>query len=174
MLCLSACRSDDTPPGHLRAVDPVLHFDDRGLEVRAGIGFEPGDAVREALQRGVPIRLAAEVRISRRLGPVAIQKHIGSTPLTIHWQPLTDQWLLSGPDGTQNYPRLWMLLDALADPRDFDAGISRDELGKGRWQVQFRVRLAREALPAPMQLPALFAPQWRLRTEWVTWQLDES
>lgn len=126
--------------------------------------------MREALGSGVDLRLDVITRVERKVGPLRLPHEKQLHPVEIRFLPLTEQWQLS-IDGTQRaFPRLWLLLDALAEPHAFGTGLTRAQLARGKWQVRARVRFNREALPAPIHLPALFSPEWRLAGRWHAWR----
>lgn len=153
---------------------PEAIWQDGRLEVRSGIRFEPSAEMREALTRGVRLRLEVTTRLSRRLGPVALERETRRYPIEIRYLPLTEEWQMEQSNRTERYPRLWLLLDALATAHDFDTGLESSMLGDHAWQAQIQVRLDRDALPPPMHLPALLSPQWRLKSAWHTWQFEAS
>ena len=144
------------------------------LEIDAGIYFEPTPRMREALESGVDLQLEVTTRVSRQRGPLALIENKLRHRLTIRFLPLTEQWQLEFDGQQLNFPRLWLLLDALQENRAYATGLSREQAHEGAWQIQARTRFNREALPPPMHLPSLFSPQWRLTGAWHTWQLEVS
>lgn len=131
-------------------------------------------AALDALEHGVGLVLVVTTRTSRRLGPIARLDEARDYPLEIRYLPLSRHWQLREPviDRVQSFPRRWMLMEALGERRRFETGLTRGQLGEADWQVQVRVRLDRNALPAPMHLPAWLSPQWRLSSRWHTWRFD--
>ncbi|MDT8408291.1 MAG: DUF4390 domain-containing protein [Wenzhouxiangellaceae bacterium] len=172
--CVCAGCGDAGNPEAALSLDPVIEWNDDRLVIETGIEFQPSEAMREALERGVDLELQVLTRVSRRIGPIAHLSEKRSWPIGIHFLPLTEQWQLSLAGYRQTYPRLWLLLDALAEPQVYEPGFSRDFQQRGAWQVQIRVVFNRNALPPPMHLPSLFLRQWRLAEPWHTWQFDRS
>jgi len=170
---LAGCDSRQPIDGHL-SLDPAAVWQEGELTIESGIDFEPTAPMREALERGVDIQLKLTIRVSRRLGPMAWLAERRQTTARIRFLPLTEQWQLETEDVEQNYPRLWLLLEALSRPRDYPTGLRRESLRDDSWQVQIRVAVDRSALPAPMHLPSLFSPDWQLGGTWHTWQFDPS
>lgn len=144
------------------------------LEIEAGVTFDPTAIMREALESGVDLQLDIVTRVSRRIGPVALIEVERHHPITIRFLPLTEQWQLETGSVQANFPRLWLLLDALQQARSYATGLTRERADDHAWQVQARARFNREALPSPMHLPSLVSPDWRLAGAWHTWQLDAS
>lgn len=173
MLCLSACSTQTEPSGRLE-LKPRIGWLDGRLSIESGVIFEPGPEVREALERGVRVRLEVVTRVSRRFGPIAMKTRMQSHPIQIGYLPLTKEWQLDTPTGSERFARLWLLLDALRAPRRFDVGLGAEAIGAQDWQVQIRIRLDRTTLPSPMHLPALLSPQWRLQSRWHSWQFEAS
>lgn len=144
------------------------------LEIDAGVAFDPTAIMREALESGVDLQLDLVTRVSRRMGPIALLEEERHHPITIRFLPLTEQWQLEVETIQTNFPRLWLLLDALEQARAFPTGLTRNKARGDVWQVQARVRFNREALPSPMHLPSLVSSDWRLAGAWHTWHIDAS
>lgn len=149
-----------------------MNWRGQALEIEAGVAFAPTERMREALESGVDLELEIVTRVSRRLGPVAILNEQRRHPIVLRFLPLTEQWQLEIDGGQMNFPRLWLLLDALEQVRSYPTGLDREQAGDRAWQIQVRTRLNREALPSPMHLPSLISPEWRLTGRWHTWQID--
>lgn len=153
---------------------PEASWRDGSLVLESPLQVTLSPAALEALEHGVGLVLVVTTRISRRHGPVARLEEARDYPLEIRYLPLSRHWQLSEPAIGQirSFPRRWMLMEALGEVRRFETGLARSELGTANWQVQVRVRLDRNALPAPMHLPAWLSPQWRLVSRWYTWRFD--
>ena len=155
-------------------MEPQTTWREGMLDINARIRFEPTPRMREALESGVELQLEVVTRVSRQRGPIALIETERRHPLTIRFLPLTEQWQLESNHRQFNFPRLWLLLDALEEERNYATGLTRKLMRDGTWQVQARTRFNREALPPPMHLPSLFSPQWRLASAWHTWQFEAS
>jgi hypothetical protein len=171
MLCCAGCSSETSDR---LALSPRTDWRAGELTIVSPVRFEPTAAMREALARGVDLHLDVQTRVSRRLGPVAWRVAGRQHPVRIRFLPLTEQWELDIAGSRETFPRLWLLLDALAEPRRFGTGFTRAQSEGGDWQIQVRARFDRSALPAPMHLPSLLSAQWRLTSQWHTWRLDAS
>ena len=170
-----ACAGCDSEPvrGDL-SLDPVLERVDGGTRIITGIAFEPTPAMLEALESGVDLRVDLVTRVSRRFGPIALPGEKRTHPVTLRFLPLTEQWQLTMGEAHETFPRLWLLLDRLEQPRPYATGLSPDRAGRAHWQVQVQASFNRGALPSPMHLPSLFSDDWRLSSRWHTWQIDPS
>lgn len=155
-------------------IDPRAVWRGDALYIAAGIAFDPTARMREALESGVDLELDLVTRVSRRLGPVGWIEEERHHPVTLRFLPLTEQWQLEIEGRQDNFPRLWLLLDALDREREYATGLTEEMTRRGAWQVQARARFNRAALPSPMHLPSLVSPEWRLAGVWHTWQIDAS
>jgi len=155
-------------------IDPQMVWHEETLEIDAGVAFDPTAIMREALESGVDLQLEIVTRVSRRTGPIALIEEERRYPITIRFLALTEQWQLESDTGQTNFPRLWLLLDALQQTRRYATGLTRERARGNAWQIQARARFNREALPPPMHLPSLISPDWRLAGIWHTWQIDAS
>lgn len=155
-------------------IEPRMLWRGESLEIDTGVAFDPSAIMREALESGVDLHLEIITRVSRRMGPIALMEEERRHPIAIRFLPLTEQWQLERESVQTNFPRLWLLLDALEQPRGYATGLTRERAREDAWQVQARARFNREALPPPMHLPSLVSPDWRLAGPWHTWQIDAS
>lgn len=170
MLACAGCASD--PERGDLSLDPVLERIDGEVRVVTGIAFEPTPAMLEALESGVDLHLDLVARVSRRFGPIALPRGKRTHPVTLRFLPLTEQWQLTMGEDQETFPRLWLLLDRLEQPRSYATGLSPGPAG--HWQVRVRASFDRGALPSPMHLPSLFSDDWRLSSRWHTWRIDRS
>lgn len=173
MLFCAGCDDRGAETGDL-SIDASTAWRDDRLVVETGVDFTPSDAMLEALERGVGLRIDVITRVSRRVGPLAIQADRRRHAMRIRFLPLTEQWQLETENGQQTFPRRWLLLDALERPREYDTGLVRSDIGPGDWQIQARAAFNRADLPPPMHLPSLFSPEWRLKSAWQTWRVGPS
>lgn len=141
-LLLAACGG--ATPSRLRAArieagSPALLALDLDLALPAPL--------LEALDHGVPLTLAVEVR-----GSDATRGH---ATLTLSQQPLTGQYALDDGRNLRVYARRAQLLAALDHLR-----LPLDAAPAGPPRV--RVTLAADRLPGPLRLPALLDPDWQI------------
>jgi len=165
------CSSVEGERGRL-AITPEVARDGDRVVLETGIDFEPSTEMREALARGVDLQIDVVIRLRRRLGPIWLNWDTRRIPVRISHLPLTRQWRLETQSVNQNFPRLWLLLEALNEPLRFVPAIDLAGRTGDEWQIQARAVFSRAALPAPMHLPALFSTQWRLFTRWHAWPLS--
>lgn len=139
---LAACGSSS--PSRLRtarieAGTPAVLALDLDLELSAPL--------LEALDHGVPLTLAVEVR-----GSDATRGH---ATLTLSQQPLSGQYALDDGRNLRVYARRAQLLAALDHLR-----LPLDAAPTGTPRV--RLTLAADRLPGPLRLPALLDPDWQI------------
>lgn len=172
-LASAGCSPTPGQPGRL-ALDPTLEWQADRLTLVTGIRFEPGAAMREALERGVALEIELTVQRQRRLGPIWLPAGRNVRSFRIRSLPLTRQWLLETDAGTSRYARLWLLLEALSRAQRYATGLERADLARADWRIQAAARFDRSALPAPMHLPTLFSSQWRLASPTFRWPIEAS
>jgi len=170
-LASAGCSPQTGNHGRL-ALDPTMEWRGERLVIVTGLEFEPGDAMREALARGVALEIQVVVRRSRSFGPLRLPAGNEVHSFRIQSLPLTRQWQLLSDSGTARHARLWLLLDALAEPRDITTGIERTDLDAAHWHVEVQARFNRAALPSPMRLPTLLSSQWRLTSRKHQWPIE--
>lgn len=172
--CLAAC-TPGPDAGWGITLDPEPVWVEGRLHVDTPIGLELSPAAVEALEHGVALVLVTATRVSRRTGPVDRLQQAREYRMELKYLPLSRHWQLRDLEsgGVQNFPRRWMLHRALAEEvRRFDTGLERARLDAGSWHVRVRVHLDRNALPAPMHLPAWLSPEWRIASGWHGRDLD--
>ncbi len=171
ILLSSACQPTAEVDWGLSLISSTMTRDANGVVLDAGIDLRFSPEMREALDRGVPIHLSVTTRVSRHHRLAARLERSLRYGLEIRHLPMLGHYQLSDlQTGEQTtFPRLWMLLDALATPRRFETGMAADEWPGRDWQVQIRADVDRSRLPSPMRLPAWFSPQWRLGSGWHSW-----
>lgn len=120
----------------------------------ATLRLELGATLEEALTRGIPLVFEVEARSDDWGGRLlARQQH------EIRYLPLSNRYRLRDARGGE---RIFAQRAALI------AALEQVELDLPRSPLQrYRLRFAlkRDALPAPLRLPARFDPAWRLETE---------
>lgn len=171
---LSACSTGEPPSGHLRLIDPQPQWQGDTLGVLAGIDFNPGSAVIEALEHGVTVHIRVSIQVTRRwelfVNDDLERNHrfeIRYLPLIRHYE-LTD--LKTGEQ--QNFPRLSMVLDRLRRPQWMETRFTVDDHQGGHWRLQARVDIDRTRLPSPMRLPVWFDRNWSLSEPWHRWDVE--
>lgn len=150
---------------------PVWEGED--LIIEAAINFQPAAEMTEALARGIDLGLRLEIRAQRRWGPLAVTHRRIDHPVTLSFLPLTEQWQITIDDHTEQFPRRWLMLESLAEPRRWDTGLARTDFQRGNWQLRARARIDLDTLPPAMHLPALFSMQWRLSSPESTWPIQD-
>lgn len=155
----------------LDLVDPRPIWVGGELHIDTALDWRPDDAVIEALHHGVVVPLELSVRISRHHGVVASEDRTHHHRFEIRYLPLLrdyEMWDVRA-DERMLFPRLGILTQALARPRQFDTGLTQSEIAERRWQVQLRAHLDLSRLPSPMRLPVWFDSRWRAEGPWHTW-----
>lgn len=172
-LMLSACKpnSQSANPWGLHLLNAQSHVEYGAVIINSGIELDLSPDTEQALRQGIPISLVMDARIARHRHFWAWLIEEQQLTWRISYLPLSRQFALIGPTGQRTtYSRLRHLIAALREPR-----LIRLQAGGGtedaRYQVQLRVYLDIQSLPSPLRLPALFSPQWRLKSAWTTWHV---
>lgn len=175
LLLVAGCgQSPQEAEGHLSVRNLGLAWQ-QGLYVQTGLELGLSQATIDALESGVPLTISVDLRLGRRYQGWARELRTHSYHWRIRYLPLSEHYALENPltNNTETYPRLRTLLTAMRLPSWYPARVEASEIGDNEYQMQIRARLNRLQLPAPLRLPALFSPQWRLNDRWHTLLIPE-
>lgn len=174
MLLLSACQPLTQTPPTLTLIDPAPRWHSGQLGVEAGVAFEPGPALIEAMQHGVVIPIRVMTRVDQRHPALARSDRTRSHRFEIRYLPLTQLYELRDVRGEEvsSYPRLSMVLEALSSPRWMAVHLDQADLERGSWQIEARVDIDRTRVPSPMRLTVWLERDWRPGDTWQRWQVD--
>jgi hypothetical protein len=136
------------------------------VELRQELSFSA--EARNALENGVPLHLEvrAELDTSRNTVMVMRRFEIRYMPLSNHFQLSSDQ-----PASVRTFPRL---RHALAELSEIELKMPLQGVAAGDYQLRTRCFLEKRKLPAPMRLPAWFAPNWQHDSGWQSWPVSIS
>lgn len=179
LLALVGCSQTEPPqappvPLRLELISPVLQWQDDVLGIVTGIEFQPSQAVLEALNHGVAVTLVVATRIHPVHGVLASADQTRNHRFEIRYLPLIEHYQLTElkTDTSVSYPRLRLLMAALAEPRFLDTHLERGDISDRPWHVQARADIDRERLPAPMQLSVFSDSAWQGAQDWVNWRVS--
>jgi len=180
MLLLVACQAPETGGQRdgdaltLELIDPVLQWRDGVLGVVSGIAFSPSSAVLEALDHGVAVTVVVATRIHPIHGVLASSDQTRNHRFEIRYLPLIEHYQLTElKTGTMaTYPRLRLLVSALAEPRFLDTHLTREAIRDRSWHVQAKPDIDRERLPAPMQLAVWGDSEWQSQADGWSWRVE--
>lgn len=173
-LALLGYRQLTHDPGRLRVTVTQTYPQHGALRVDAEVRLALPDAVRAALSNGVPLVFSVRLQAydaEARWRPEVV--HDVEYRLHIMFHALTDKYLvIRGVDNHYSthaaLPQALLALGALRGMTLLDnADAARHRHLAGR----LRVRLARDALPSALQLPARVQADWQLDTDWTHWRL---
>ena len=150
-----------------RALDGVYRLD---ADIEYNLPPEP----LEALENGVPIAFELVIRVVRKrpwLPDEAVATLLQQYRLKYH--SLTELYLVTNLNSGErrSYPTMRSALREMGKVRNLpiiDIGLL--ESGQD-YQVELKVGLDIEALPAPLRLLAYLSSDWWTSSEWVKWQL---
>lgn len=180
MLLLVACQAPDADGQRdgdaltLELMDPVLQWRDGILGVVTGIAFSPSPEVLEALDHGVAVTLVVATRIHPVHGMLASNDQTRNHRFEIRYLPLIEHYQLTElkTGATATYPRLRLLVSALAEPRFLDTHLTQEATTDRSWHVQAKPDIDRERLPAPMQLAVWGDGQWQSSNDGWNWRVE--
>jgi hypothetical protein len=157
----------------VKQAEPVLR--DRVLHVNSRLDLNVNPKIEEALNKGIPIDVAIEIRLVRHRW---WWRNVVITDWTLvrrlQFHALSRQYLVSSQHGeqpTESFGSLAQALAYLGDLRDFTIVLTaKKELRPdARHLLVLRARLDIEALPVIMRPLAYVTPSWRLNTGWTEW-----
>lgn len=147
---------------------------DAGLLLHVHLRLELGQAVEDALAKGVPVHFVAEAELLRERWYWYDRKvsHVGRH-YRLAYQPLTRQWRLqvssepisSGAAGSsiaQSFDTLQAALDVIRVQSGWKLADAAELEPDGRQHVLYRFRLDMSQLPRPFQIAAGNQTDWNL------------
>lgn len=150
-----------------RLVDAVYLLDAR-------VDFRFSDEAMQALKNGVPLTLRMDIQVERkRWWWVDATVATLEQRYQIKYHAFSDRFLVRNLNSgaLYTYPTLGGALAAVGHIRGFPLLDERLVEADERYEVELRVYLDIEALPAPLRPIAYITPAWHLASEWYTWSL---
>jgi hypothetical protein len=142
--------------------------------LNAQIKYRFSGAAQEALQNGVPLTIALEMEVRRRRQWLWDETvYALAQRFRLEYHTLSRQYLVSNLNSGERraFPTREGALQHIGRITDFpmlDKGLLNPN---ERYQGALRARLDIDALPTPLRLFAYISDDWRLASEWRTWQL---
>jgi hypothetical protein len=155
LLVLAACAPDPRPGARVALRESAEVAGENPL-LRLRLQIEPSPTILAALEHGIPLTLELSLASARRGGEAIVRRW------RLERSPLLDRYLLSeeGTGTRRSFAHRNALLAAL-ERQEF--ALAPELEGP----LLLRLRLVREALPPPLQLPALLDSHWRLAARFV-------
>ena len=146
-----------------------------GYVLDAQIDYDFSEAVEEALENGVPLRMDVRIQILRD-GAWFWEKPVLDRHLRhqIRFQPLSKLYKVTDikAEQEQNFATRSAAIDFLGDISDHML-IDQAQLQEGKsYLVRLRASLDVGALPLPLRPFAYLSPSWNLSSRWSTWPLN--
>jgi len=138
----------------------------QSLNVHLQLGLELSEQAREALNHGVTLTVAVEMELRNDNNMIVVRRD--ATRFEFRYLPLSERYQLADEKKGEftTYSRLRHLLASIDD---LHIQLPTGPLPSGSYELRTRIRLDESRLPAPMQLPAWFSPQWNHDSEWSVW-----
>ena len=174
MLLLTLLHGHADAEDKFRVETVSTHLRDHVYLLDADIDFHFSDEALEALNNGIPLTISLEIEVQRNRR-YWLDEDIAELEqrYQIFYHALSGQFLVQNQNSsaTRIYPSLAATLVNLGRIRDLplldQKLIDPDE----QYELELRVRLDIEALPAPLRPLAYVSPAWRLASDWYTWSL---
>ena len=143
----------------------------QSLDVRLQQNLVLSQQAREALEHGVSLIIRLELELRNDENLIVVQRD--TRRFQFRYLPLSERYQLSedGEEDIQTFSRLRHLLAAVDN---LSVRLATGSLPTGSYELRTRIRLDESHLPTPMQLPALFSPQWQHDSEWSVWPFKVS
>ena len=138
----------------------------QSLNVRLQQDLKLSEQAREALNHGVTLTIALEMELRNDNNMTVVRRD--ATRFQFRYLPLSERYQLEDEKKGEftTYSRLRHLLASIDD---LQSQLATGPLPSGSYQLRTRLRLDESRLPAPMQLPAWFSPQWNHDSDWSVW-----
>ncbi|HEU4664768.1 MAG TPA: DUF4390 domain-containing protein [Dokdonella sp.] len=153
------------PPGSLGVRSAQLYPSAGGATLELGLDCRLSGPMQDALDHGIPITLAIDVRA----GDWPRTRARATPTIELRYFPLSRRYQLrhGDSDDVRSFATQAYLLSALGSLRlDLPAGFARLAAGT---PLHVRAAIDPTALPGALRLPALFEPAWRLASADTTW-----
>ncbi len=173
LLCLLLIPVSSSYAAGIKVISVSSHNTNKIYVVDATLSIELGDDTIAALRSGIPLIFSTEVEIKDDdfLFDDVLIRMIQQIQLAFY--PLSNQYVLTNlsTEDQQGFTTLGDALTQLGRIRNLPiADVSRiptDEPLTGN----FRTRLDLETLPTPLRLQAWLSSDWRISTDWYTWEI---
>lgn len=156
-------------------VQMSLQRSSEALQLSARLQVQPGDAVEDALHKGVPLFFVWQADVYRKRWYWS-DKRVASANRTLRlvYQPLTRRWRLSLADGTgstgaglrfalhQNFDRLSDALAAVGRVSRWRIADAERLDEDRKYRVEWHFSLDLTLLPRPFQIGMANQPQWHI------------
>jgi hypothetical protein len=127
--------------------------------------LELSAAARAALQHGVPLTI--ELELILRGATTRTRVSAATRRYEIRYLPLSEHYRVTGI-GANNVATFPRLRHALAELSRLELSLDTGALPAGDYEVLARSRLDHRHMPPPMRLPALFDPDWKHASRWIS------
>ena len=156
--------------------NPQLGAAEDGYVLSADFQFELSPRLEEAVARGVVLYFVVEFEMTRSRWYWLDEKLVSrSQTYSLSYHALTRQYRLSSGGGLhQTFATLGEALAVLSRLRNWEVVERRERAVRPgeNYHAALRIQLDLTQLPRPFQINALGNRDWRLASDWKTWQLS--
>jgi len=168
-----AARAQDEPA--FRVVGGNVSIDDGVVYLSAHIDLDLSAEAVRALENGVPLTIELQIAVTRpRWWWFDEDVAYLTQRYRIRFHALSRRYVLTSLNSgeSRSYNSRDAVLERLGELKALPL-LDRGLLEPGEtYQVGLRARLDLDALPRPLRASAYVSPQWRLVSDWFTWQLS--
>ncbi len=145
------------------------------IQVDGKLTLNLTDDVRKALSKSIPLQLNMEFVLNRVRNYVWDKEvAIWTVPITIHYKPVSDEYVVSRPDllnQHESFDTQHAALERLGAFDDLDLPLELPITHKKEYILETRIKLDLSKLPAMMRPLAFFSSSWHLNSKWTEWPL---
>jgi len=170
VVLLAGCKQQALDYGFvIKDVSVIRGYQSLNIGLQQDLAFS--EQAVEALHHGVTLTVRLELELRNDNNMIVVRRE--TKRFHIRYLPLSERYQLTeeGSGKLQVYSRL---RHVLAEIDDLNVQLPTGPLPSGNYELRTRSSLDERLLPAPMQLPALFSPQWRHDSEWSVWPFKVS
>jgi len=143
------------------------------LHARLSLGL--GEEATKALKSGIPLTLVLDFELGRKRHHLPWKEAITSRSkrYRLEYYSLTEQYRVTYLDtGAQGvHSSLDLALRAISTLNGIPLIEQKELLHQERYEIDLRIRLDVEALPAPLRVLAYFSSGWRVISPWYSFPL---
>ncbi|CAK0748906.1 DUF4390 domain-containing protein [Gammaproteobacteria bacterium] len=144
-------------------------------QLHARLSLDLGEEATKALRSGIPLTLVLDVELGRKRHHLPWKENITSRSkrYRLEYYSLTEQYRVTYLDtGVQGvHSTLDLALRAISTLNGIPLVEQRKLLHQERYEIDLRIRLDVEALPAPLRVLAYFSSGWRVISPWYSFPL---
>ena len=176
-LCLpyASAQDDLQRDGHFNVRSATAVIQDGVYYLDARLQLLLSDETNDALNSGVPIRIALELDVirQRRFLPDATEAEL-DLQYELEYRPLSQRYIVRSVNSgeQESFATLYSALNNLGRLQNVPIVEEAVLDDNSRYRLRLRALLSTRQYPAPLRMLFFWRDQWQLRSEWYQWDLD--